>query len=169
MIHYHRADGNYAGWGLHVWTGAASPTDWTHPLPPARQDAFGDVFEVPLAAGATSLSYILHNGDTKDLPDDQSLSLATYGSEVWVLGGQEGYLLPEVATSSAQLDLSTAKAQWLDASTVAVPAGYGAGDAALQGGTSAQLVYDPEEGSLWTRACSASRVTGCGSTRWPVA
>ncbi|TQF05708.1 pullulanase-type alpha-1,6-glucosidase [Kitasatospora acidiphila] len=146
VIHYHRADGNYAGWGLHVWTGAASPTDWTHPLPPARQDAFGDVFEVPLAAGATSLSYIVHNGDTKDLPDDQSLSLATHGGEVWVLGGQEGYLLPEVATSGAQLDLSTAKAQWLDASTVAVPAGYGAGDAALQGGTSAQLVYDPAGG-----------------------
>ncbi|MFE0461293.1 pullulanase-type alpha-1,6-glucosidase [Kitasatospora sp. NPDC058965] len=146
VIHYHRADGNYAGWGLHDWTGAAAPTDWSHPLPPARQDAFGEVFEVPLAAGATSLSYILHNGDTKDLPDDQSLDFATYGHEVWVTGGQSGYLLPQVASTSAQLDPGTAKAQWIDADTVVVPPGYGAGDAALAGGASAQLVYDPAGG-----------------------
>ena len=31
-----RADGDYDGWGLHTWTGAASPTDWSKPLgPPA--------------------------------------------------------------------------------------------------------------------------------------
>ncbi|MEZ0029048.1 pullulanase-type alpha-1,6-glucosidase [Kitasatospora sp. MAP12-15] len=146
VIHYHRADGDYDGWGLHDWTGAATPTDWTHPLQPARKDAFGEVFDVPLAPGATSLSYILHNGDTKDQPADQSLDLATYGNEVWVLGGQPGYLLPQVASTGSQLDLSTAKAQWIDATTVAVPAGYGAGDAALNGGTSAQLIYDPAGG-----------------------
>ncbi|WP_198045697.1 pullulanase-type alpha-1,6-glucosidase [Kitasatospora mediocidica] len=146
VIHYHRADGAYAGWGLHDWTGAATPTDWTSPLQPARQDSFGDVFEVPLAAGATSLSYILHNGDTKDQSADQSLDLATFGHEVWVLGGQPGYLLPQVATTGAQLDLGTSKAQWIDANTVVVPAGYGAGDGELNGGTSAQLVYDPAGG-----------------------
>jgi hypothetical protein len=32
VLHYHRADGNYDGWGLHVWTGAANPTDWSIPL-----------------------------------------------------------------------------------------------------------------------------------------
>src|SRR5205807_1668077 len=121
VIHYHRADGNYDGWGLHDWTGAATPTDWGAPLQPARRDAYGDVFEVPLAAGATSLSYILHNGNDKDLPTDQSLDFATSGREVWILGGQEGYLLPETAGVSAQLDLSTAKAQWIDARTVVVP------------------------------------------------
>lgn len=146
IIHYHRADGAYDGWGLHDWTGAATPTDWGKPLQPTRKDAFGDVFEVPLAAGATSLSYILHNGNTKDQPNDQSLDLATYGHEVWVIGGQEGYLLPQVATTSSQLDLSASKAQWIDANTVVVPANYGAGDGALNGGTSAQLIYDPAGG-----------------------
>ncbi|WP_441246405.1 pullulanase-type alpha-1,6-glucosidase [Kitasatospora sp. McL0602] len=146
VIHYHRADGAYDGWGLHDWTGAASPTDWGAPLQPARKDAFGDVFEVPLAAGATSLSYILHNGNDKDLPNDQSLNFAASGREVWILGGQETYLLPQAAGASAQLDLSTAKAQWIDAQTVVVPSGYGAADAALAGGTSAQLVYDPAGG-----------------------
>ncbi|MDH6126916.1 pullulanase-type alpha-1,6-glucosidase [Kitasatospora sp. GP82] len=146
VIHYHRADGNYDGWGLHDWTGAAKPTDWGSPLQPARRDAFGAIFEVPLAQGATSLSYILHNGNDKDLPNDQSLDFAVNGRQVWIVGGQEGYLLPQSSGSSAQLDLSTAKAQWIDAKTVVVPAGYGANDAVLGGGASAQLIYDPEGG-----------------------
>ncbi|MFD9123992.1 pullulanase-type alpha-1,6-glucosidase [Kitasatospora sp. NPDC059571] len=146
VIHYHRADGNYDGWGLHDWTGAATPTDWGSPLMPVRKDAYGAVFEVPLAAGATSLSYIIHNGNDKDLPQDQSLNFATSGREIWVLGGQEGYLLPQASGASSQVDLTSARAQWIDAKTVVVPATYGAADAALNGGTSASLIYDPAGG-----------------------
>lgn len=146
VIHYNRADGSYDGWGLHDWTGAATPTDWGKPLQPVRRDAFGAVFEVPLAPGATSLSYILHNGNDKDLPADQSLDFAVNGREVWILGGREGYLLPQNPAAASQLDLGSAKAQWIDARTVVVPANYGATDQALAGGTSAQLVYDPEGG-----------------------
>ncbi|MGI5249938.1 pullulanase-type alpha-1,6-glucosidase [Actinacidiphila glaucinigra] len=138
VLHYHRADGDYSGWGLHTWTGAANPTDWTAPLQPVRTDAYGAVFEVPLAAGATSLSYIVHKGDTKDLPADQSLDLATYGHEVWLLNGTEKYLLPSTSGSSADLDLSSAKAQWIDADTVA----WKTGDTAA----SHQLVYAPDGG-----------------------
>ena len=119
VLHYHRADGNYDGWGLHTWTGAANPTDWSKPLQPVRTDAYGAVFEVPLAAGATSLSYILHKGDEKDLPTDQSLDLATNGHEVWLLAGQEKYLLPQPAGSAAVLDLTKSKAVWIDRNTVA--------------------------------------------------
>jgi hypothetical protein len=93
-LHLHRDDGDYSGWGLHVWAGAATPTDWTTPILPERIDAFGAVFRVPLAAGATSLSYIIHKGDTKDLPDDQALDLVAVGHEVWILSGRPGYLLP---------------------------------------------------------------------------
>jgi len=52
VLHYRRADNDYAGWGLHVWTGAANPTEWTNPLPPAGFDAYGAVFRVPLVDGA---------------------------------------------------------------------------------------------------------------------
>ncbi|MFC5908029.1 pullulanase-type alpha-1,6-glucosidase [Streptacidiphilus monticola] len=142
ILHYRRADGNYSGWGLHTWTGAADPTDWSSPLQPSGTDAFGDVFTVPLSAGATSLSYILHNGDTKDLPDDQSLVFSQSGREVWILSGQPGYLLPEAATSAADLDLSKAKAQWIDADTVALPASWGFGQNVPKG-SSAELVYSP--------------------------
>ncbi|MFF9239147.1 pullulanase-type alpha-1,6-glucosidase [Streptomyces sp. NPDC014801] len=119
VLHYHRADGTYDGWGLHVWTGAANPTDWSKPLQPVRTDAFGAVFEVPLAQGATTLSYILHKGDDKDLPTDQSLDLKANGHEVWLLSGQEKYLLPQPKGSSAALDLTTSKAVWIDRDTVA--------------------------------------------------
>ncbi|WP_314411211.1 pullulanase-type alpha-1,6-glucosidase [Streptomyces sp. DSM 40484] len=119
VLHYHRADGNYAGWGLHTWTGAANPTDWSKPLEPVRTDAYGAVYEVPLTEGATSLSYILHKGDEKDLPTDQSLDLTANGHEVWMLGGQEKYLLPQPAGSAAALDLTTSKAVWIDRNTVA--------------------------------------------------
>ena len=119
IIHYHRADGNYDGWGLHVWTGAANPTDWSNPLKPVRTDTYGAVFEVPLTDNATSLSYILHKGDEKDLPADQSLDLKANGYEVWLLNGQDEYLLPQPAGSAAALDLTTSKAVWIDRNTVA--------------------------------------------------
>jgi pullulanase-type alpha-1,6-glucosidase len=118
ILHYHRADGNYDGWGLHTWTGAANPTDWSKPLEPVKTDAYGAVFEVPLTEGATSLSYILHKGDEKDLPSDQSLDLKADGHEVWLLNGQEKYLLPQPAGSAAALDPTTSKAVWIDRDTV---------------------------------------------------
>ncbi|MEV8586422.1 pullulanase-type alpha-1,6-glucosidase [Streptomyces sp. NPDC051180] len=117
VLHYQRPDGNYDGWGLHTWTGAAQPTDWSKPLMPARFDAYGAVYEVPLTQGATSLSYILHKGDQKDLPTDQSLDLATYGHEIWALSGEQKYLLPTVGGTPA-LDLAKAEAQWIDRDTV---------------------------------------------------
>ncbi|MFC8196046.1 pullulanase-type alpha-1,6-glucosidase [Streptomyces sp. NPDC057298] len=119
VLHHHRADGKYDGWGLHTWAGAANPTDWSKPLEPVRTDAYGAVYEVPLAEGATSLSYILHKGDEKDLPTDQSLDLTANGHEVWLLSGQEKYLLPQPAGSAAALDLTTSKAVWIDRNTVA--------------------------------------------------
>ncbi|MFD9291733.1 pullulanase-type alpha-1,6-glucosidase [Streptomyces sp. NPDC060030] len=117
VLHYHRADGDYAGWGLHTWTGAAAPTDWAKPLQPVRSDAYGVTFEVPLTDGATSLSYILHKGDEKGLPGDQSLDIASHGHEVWMLGGKSGYLLPQ-AGGVPTPDLTKAEAQWIDADTV---------------------------------------------------
>lgn len=119
VIHYHRADGNYDGWGLHVWGDAANPTDWAKPLEPVKTDSYGAVFEVPLTEGASSLNYIVHKGDEKDLPSDQVLDLKAHGHEVWLLSGQDKYLLPQPAGSAAALDLSTSHAVWVDRDTVA--------------------------------------------------
>ncbi|MFD5424621.1 pullulanase-type alpha-1,6-glucosidase [Streptomyces sp. NPDC127084] len=138
VLHYQRAEGDYDGWGLHTWTGAAEPTDWSKPLMPVRQDAYGVTFEVPLAQGATSLSYIVHKGDQKDLPNDQSLSFANHGREVWMLAGQQKYLLPQTG-GAPSLDLAKAEAQFIDRGTVVWK--VKSTDA-----TSQQLVYAPHGG-----------------------
>lgn len=169
LIHYQRPDGNYDGWGLHTWTGAAQPTDWSRPLMPVRTDAYGAVYEVPLAEGATSLSYILHKGDEKDLPTDQSLDLATYGHEIWALSGQQKYLLPTVG-GAPNLDLAKAEAQWIDRNTVVWK--VKSTDA-----TSQQLVYAKDggitvtDGSLssegqWLRLASAT-LTDAQKAKYP--
>jgi pullulanase-type alpha-1,6-glucosidase len=118
VLHYRRSDGDYTGWGLHVWDGAATPTEWTKPLQPAGTDAFGVYFTVPLAAGATGLNYIIHNGDTKDLPDDQRLDFSV-GREAWLLAGTPGRLLPSTASVGKDLDITKQRAQWISESTVA--------------------------------------------------
>ncbi|MET9156852.1 pullulanase-type alpha-1,6-glucosidase [Streptomyces parvulus] len=131
VLNYHRADGNYDGWGLHVWSGATNPTDWAKPLQPVRTDPYGAVFEVPLAEGATSLSYIIHKGDEKDLPTDRALDLTADGHEVWLLSGQEEYLLPQPAGSAAAVDLATSKAVWIDRNTIAWNGAEGAASTQL--------------------------------------
>ncbi|MFJ6700982.1 pullulanase-type alpha-1,6-glucosidase [Streptomyces sp. NPDC091272] len=133
VLHLQRPDGDYDGWGLHVWTGAKDPTDWARPILPVRRDAYGVTYEVPLAAGATSLSYILHKGDEKDLPTDQSLDLATHGNEVWALAGRPQYVLPQTG-GAGSLDLGKAEAQWIDRDTVVWKV-------AATEATSQQLVY----------------------------
>ncbi|MEV7415822.1 pullulanase-type alpha-1,6-glucosidase [Streptomyces sp. NPDC089919] len=169
VLHYRRAAGDYDGWGLHTWTGAAAPTDWSKPLLPARFDAYGAVYEVPLAPGATSLSYILHNGDQKDLPADQSLDLQATGPEAWLLAGQEKHLLPQPAGSAAALDLSQAKAVWIDRTTLA----WNAPETAA----SVQLLASPdgsvkaEHGALtgtaqWLRL-NRTRLTDAQRARFP--
>ncbi|MER7556306.1 pullulanase-type alpha-1,6-glucosidase [Nocardioides sp. NPDC126508] len=140
VIHFHRADGDYDGWGLHTWSGAANPTEWSKPLQPTGKDAYGVTFEVPLVDGATSLSYIVHKGDEKDIPNDRSLDLATYGHEVWLNAGDTGYLLPSVG-SAPELDLAKAQAQWIDETTVVLPKEMASGSA-----LSTQLVYDRDGG-----------------------
>ncbi|MBD0420036.1 pullulanase-type alpha-1,6-glucosidase [Streptomyces sp. TRM S81-3] len=131
VLHYQRADGNYDGWGLHVWTGAANPTDWSKPLMPVKTDSYGAVFEVPLTEGATGLSYIIHKGDEKDLPTDQALDLRATGHEVWLLSGRDKPLLPQPAGSAAAVDLTTSKAVWIDRDTVAWNGSEGAASTQL--------------------------------------
>ncbi|MCY0939450.1 pullulanase-type alpha-1,6-glucosidase [Streptomyces sp. H34-S4] len=169
VLHYQRPDGAYEGWGLHVWTGAATPTEWSKPVLPVRTDSYGAVYEVPLAAGATTLSYILHNGDAKDLPTDQSLDVKANGNEVWMLGGKEKYLLPQPAGSAAALDLTKAQAVWIDRDTVAWNAPPAA--ASLQLLASREGAVKVENGALTGRAqwlrLARSELTAAQKQKFP--
>ncbi len=131
-LHYHRPAGDYGDygspdyndfWGLHVWTGADSPTDWPDPVRPSNIDTFGPVFEVPLVPGATEMAYILHRGDNKDPGPDQFLNLAVSGYEVWQLQAADPaspYILPVAgATPGNPGDLRRQRAYWVDERTIA--------------------------------------------------
>lgn len=170
VLHYQRPDGAYDGWGLHVWTGAATPTDWSKPLLPTRTDAYGAVYEVPLAPGATSLSYILHKGDEKDLPSDQSLDLKATGHEVWMLGGTQKYLLPQPAGSVAALDLTKAQAVWIDRDTLAWNAPAAAASAQLlasrDGAVTAENGILREGGARWLRL-NRTELTAAQKQKFP--
>ena len=171
-IHYHRADGDYGDytssdfnnfWGLHVWTGATTETQWTSPLKPVRIDSFGPVFQVPLVADATRLNFIIHRGDAKDPNGDQALDLAVYGNQTWYVSGQakDGqiqWLLPVVGRG-VDADLTKAQAQWVARDTLLWKAespetlayslrwsndgGITAGPAGVVGGRTIRLSYDP--------------------------
>ncbi|MFI5495746.1 pullulanase-type alpha-1,6-glucosidase [Actinoplanes sp. NPDC051859] len=143
VIHYRRTDGDYTGWGLHVWDGAANPTDWSAPLPPAATDSFGVTFRVPLTAGAAGLNYIIHKGDIKDLPADQRLDFAAAGREVWLLSGVTDRLVPPVRKAGTQgvVDIGKAAAVWLDRSTIAWKTGTGSTLEPVGAGTDGRI-YD---------------------------
>jgi alpha-amylase len=94
-LHYRRADGIYANWGLHLWGDAIADgvgTTWDQPRAPTRFDDFGAVFEIPLADPAASLNYIIHqpSGDsvptTREPGGDRSFVPAV-SREVWVVSG----------------------------------------------------------------------------------
>ncbi len=129
-IHYHRDDGDYGDpssadyndfWGLHVWTGAATPTDWTDPVRAAEEDVFGAVYDVPLADGADQLAYIIHRGDEKDPGPDQFLSFESSGNEVWQLTGadpEDPYILPVPKGAGNTGDLTKQQAHWVAEDTI---------------------------------------------------
>ena len=97
-LHYSRADGQYTGWGLHVWQVndagqylADYPgVTWDSPLQTAGTDAYGPYFLIeaskitnPAAAG---FGFIVHMGDTKDTDADRLWSFQD-GGELWLKSG----------------------------------------------------------------------------------
>ncbi len=151
-LHYHRPAGDYGDptssdfndfWGLHVWAGAASPTQWTDPVRPAGFTKFGPYFRVPLVDGATELAYIIHRGDDKDPGPDQFLDLTTYGHTVHQLQGADPaapYLLPLLGGTTSQGDLGEQRAHWTTETTIVW--------AAAESGANRYLLCTAPEGGL---------------------
>lgn len=80
LVYYYREDGNYDGWGLHLWntgcTGVVNETDWAEPLAAAGvDDQYGAYYRVPLLDNADCFNLIVHKGDEKDPDADLSADL----------------------------------------------------------------------------------------------
>ena len=132
IIHYKRADATYTGWGLHLWNGYRNDqgkgdpiVTWGSPFPVTGTDNWGVFWKVPLAAGATKMNWIIHNGDNKDLGADQNLDLTKTGGNVWFTSGSadlDGNAVFDIPViHSVDADLSKAKAIWVNGTTIAWP------------------------------------------------
>lgn len=131
VIHYRRNAGDYGDftsddfanyWGLHVWTGAANPTDWPAPVKAEGNTTFGVTYTVPLEDGAEQLNYIIHQGDAKDPGPDQSLVFSKDGYEVWQLEGADveaPYAFPVPQTGGINAgNLNEPRAFWVNGNTL---------------------------------------------------
>ncbi|KAB0577094.1 pullulanase [Ideonella dechloratans] len=115
-IHYHRPDGNYDGWGVHLWesyekvengkvVGGKSKSDqpimgitWMNPLKPTGQDGFGAYWQVKADEFRNGkYNYIIHKGDSKDCTKD-SQWFSTQGPQIFINQGDcTAYLSAEDA------------------------------------------------------------------------
>jgi len=89
-IHYNRPDGQYTGWGLHLWGDAIADgvgTDWASPRPSDGIDGFGAYWTVPIKDASKPVNFVIHSGDNKDPGPDQALNPAETAS-VWINSGQ---------------------------------------------------------------------------------
>ena len=119
-INYYRPDGKYGGWGLHVWDGAKTPTEWTKPLAQTGKNDFGVYWDVPTLDGWSKLNFIIHNGDDKDPGPDQSLP-ADSGNQAWIISGSPAVNTKRPDTSVRPVgDLGQQQALWLTRDTMAV-------------------------------------------------
>lgn len=90
-IHYQRDDGNYDGWGMHLWgegIAAEVATEWESARPPDGTDEFGLYWQVPIVDVDQPLNFNVHRGEEKDPGPDQSL-LPAKNAEVWIVSGDE--------------------------------------------------------------------------------
>lgn len=122
VIHYKRDDGNYEGWGLHLWNNdscdsiadsALAGVSWGTPFPVSEvSNEYGAVYRLPLKAEHGScLNFILHKGDTKALGgNDLQLDL-TQGNQIYTFDGNSTLYYEPV--TEVPVMLSGASAHWL--------------------------------------------------------
>jgi pullulanase len=144
IIHYHRYNGDYTGWGLHVWgpTPLVETITWGSPLQPAGQDSFGLYFVIDVDEDAEYVNYIVHKGDQKDPGPDQKLTFAEAGCEIWLIQGSANqYGAPEDALAAAELaaagDITKLRAYWVSQETIVYPTEFDPGNTYA-------LVYSPD-------------------------
>lgn len=156
-INYYRRDGKYKDWGLHLWDGAKTPTEWTRPFAQTGQSSYGAYWDVPTATGWTKLNFIVHRGDDKDPGPDMSVT-DNKVNQVWVVSGQNKVYAQKPDTTQKTVgDVTKAQAFFLTRSLLAVKPSllengallnlHGSLDAALKhtatgvtGGTSLPLI-----------------------------
>ncbi|MFN2166497.1 MAG: pullulanase-associated domain-containing protein, partial [Anaerolineae bacterium] len=90
-IHYHRDDGAYADWGLHLWGDAIDPsegTSWDSPKLPTGLDDYGAYWDILIVDASQPVNFIIHRGDEKDPGPDEAFIPADLAA-AWKQSGDE--------------------------------------------------------------------------------
>jgi hypothetical protein len=108
VLHYHRPDGQYRGWGLHVWDAPEGKpvrflpgVTWETPLFPDGVDDFGAYWVLSGASFPSGrVSYKLHRGDVKEQGgEDRSWALGD-AREAWVVAADPAVYAVRPAVSA---------------------------------------------------------------------
>lgn len=127
ILYYKRPEGDYDGWGLHLWNDSASgcnglaedvPTQWDAPHTHSGvNDTYGAYYIIPMREGGDCMNFIMHKGDEKDLGgDDKRWHFGALGNRIFTLSGSS-LLSPDPIEAEA-LTIGGAKAHWLNANTL---------------------------------------------------
>ena len=98
-VHYHRDDGNYADWGLHLWQVNAAGqyvadypgVSWGAPFARTGLDAYGAYFDLPASAftdpNASGFGFIVHPPGGAGDPGVDRVWKFGDGGELWLRSG----------------------------------------------------------------------------------
>ena len=92
-INYNRCDGDYGGWGLHIWQrgpgGPAVPgVSWANPVDPTAKSDFGVYWHLKLEDfPGGKVNYIIHKGENKDQGGKDMQFDGNTSKEIWVNSG----------------------------------------------------------------------------------
>lgn len=107
-INYHRCDGKYEKWGVHLWQDPNMPLediDWSTPMMPTGKSEFGVFWHRKADEFGPKLhvNYIIHKGDMKEQgAKDMDFDGKTHKA-IWVVSGDRAifYSLEEAMKSPA--------------------------------------------------------------------
>ena len=93
-INYNRCDNDYAGWGVHLFSGgsggpALPGIDWKNPMMPTGKTDFGVHWHVKadLFGPKVNVNYIIHKGDSKEQGGNDMSFDGAASKEIWVNNG----------------------------------------------------------------------------------
>ena len=125
-MHYHRAQGDAAQWGVYSWDGPVTPSPaWiSGRFMMTQSDSFGGYVDIPVNTTKSAIWFLLTDGSgNKNCGNDQSANfndtIASAGQEVWMLEGDCTVYNTQPAISFG--NLNSASAHWLSATTLAWP------------------------------------------------
>ena len=107
-INYHRDDGKYDGWGVHLWKDPNMPLpdiEWPSPMMPTGKTDFGVFWHAKESEFGSKIhvNYIIHKGDIKEQGGRDMAFDGRQYKAIWVLNGDRRiyYSLEEATKAMA--------------------------------------------------------------------